>query len=163
VRSEPRTLRLEAGEDGEFELTDALDAFLRRELGGAPTVGEIANHLGILPSEVIRIRRAAVESLSLDQPVSEGDSTTLGQLVAGRHAGADEFDAAERIELLLPLLRRLDDRELTVVILRSGVFGERRQTLEEAARRLGISRQRVDSAALQRLQEAATETPLRAA
>jgi hypothetical protein len=68
------------------------------------------------------VRRAAVESLPLDQPVSEGESTTLGQLVADRHAGTDQFDAAEQVALLLTLLQRLDDRELTVVILRSGVL-----------------------------------------
>ena len=161
-----RTVRLPAHIAETLRRIKRAEAHLSAELARSPTVDEIADHLGVLPSDVAGIRRAAVEPLSLDQPVSEGDSTTLGQLVAGRHAGADEFDAAERIELLLPLLQRLDHRERGVVILRFGVLGERPHTLQETAHLLGISRQRVkqlESAALQRLQETAGETQLRAA
>jgi len=161
-----RTVRLPIHIADTLRRIGRADAYLSAELVRSPRVEEIANYLGLLPSEVARIRRAAVEPLSLDQPVSEGESKTLGQFVADRDAATDQFDAAEQVALLLPLLQRLDHRELSVVILRFGVFGERPHTLEDTGRRLGISRQRVkqvESAALRRLQETATEAQLRAA
>jgi RNA polymerase primary sigma factor len=161
-----RTVRLPVHIAETLRRIKRAESYLSGALGRSPTTEEIASHMGILPSEVARIRRAAVEPLSLDQPVSAGEATTFGQLVADRHTGTNQFDAREQIAVLLPLLQRLDHRELSVVILRFGVLGERPHTLEEAARRLGINRQRVkqvESAALHRLQDTATETHLRAA
>ena len=161
-----RTVRLPVHIAEKLRQIKRADASLSGELGRSPTIEEIANYLAILPSDVARIRRAALEPLSLDQPVSDGESTTLGQLVADQHAGTDQFDAAEHTALISPLLEGLEHRELNVVILRFGVLGERPHTLQETARALGISRQRVkqiESAALQRLQETATQPHLRAA
>ena len=142
------------------------DAFLSGELGRSPTIEEIANYLAILPADVMRLRRAAVEPLSLDQPVSEGETTTLGQVLADRHTGTDQFDAAEHDAVLRPLLARLDQRELAVLSLRFGVLGEVPHTLQEVAQTLGTTRQRVsqiEADALERLQETATEAQRRAA
>lgn len=66
--------------------------------------------------------------------------------------------AAEHIARLLPLLARLDRRELAGVILRFGALGERSHTLQEVADRLGTTRQRVkqiESTALRELQDMA--------
>jgi RNA polymerase primary sigma factor len=162
-----RTVRLPVHVVETLRKINRADAYLSGELGRAPTLEEIAEYLGIPASEVARLRRAAVAPLSLDQPVSEGEPTTLGQFVSDRRASGDrQVEAAGQTARLLPLLARLDRRERAVVILRFGVLGEPPHTLQEVADRLGTSRQRVkqlESAALRQLQEAAREDQLRAA
>lgn len=162
-----RTVRLPGHVVEALRKVHRTEAHLSAELGRAPMPEEIARHLGISVSEVARLRRVGVEPLSLDQPVREGEVTTLGEFVADRHAsGEDESDAAAQTTRLLPLLARLDWLELAVVILRFGVLGERRHTIAEVAQRLGTSRRRVkqiELAALAELQEMADQQRLRAA
>ena len=142
------------------------DVYLSGGLGRAATIDEIAEYLGISASDVARLRRAAVEPLSLDQPVSEGEPTTLGQFVADRReSAADRIEEAERINQVLALFERLDPRQYTVLTLRFGVLGKRPHTLQEIADRLGMTRQRVkqiEVAALRQLQETVDEDRVRA-
>ena len=140
------------------------DEILSGELGRAPTVEEIAAYLGIPGGEVARIRRAATAPLSLDQPVSDDESTTLGEFVADRRAtDADQLDAVAHAA---HLLERLDHCERVVLILRFGLLGARRHTLQETADELRTTRQRVkqlELGALRLLQQSADDGQLRAA
>jgi RNA polymerase primary sigma factor len=156
-----RTVRLPVHVVGTLWKINRADEFLSGALGRAPTIDEIADYLGMSASEVARLRRAALEPLSLDQPVSEEESTTLSQLVADRSVSeADQIEQTERIAHPMALLGRLDPRDHAVLVLRFGVLGERPHTLQEIAERFGTSRQRVkqiELAALRQLQDTVDE------
>jgi len=156
-----RTVRLPVHIVSTLWKVNRAEEFLSAALGRTPTLDEIADHLGMSASEVARLRRAAVEPLSLDQPVSEDESITLSQVVAHRCVSeADRAEQVERIAQALALLKRLGPRDHAVLILRFGVFGERPHTLQEIAERFGTSRQRIkqiEVAALKQLQDAVDE------
>jgi len=110
------------------------DEYLSSHLGRAATIREIADYLGLTAADVARLRRAGMEPLSLDQPVSEGESITLGEFVADPREGAlDRLEEMDRIARLLALLEPLDPRQYGVLVLRFGVLGERPHTLQEIA------------------------------
>lgn len=159
-----RAVRLPAHVAETLRKINRADEILSGELGRAPTIEETATYLGIAGVEVARLRRAAAVPLSLDQPLSDGDSTTLGEFVADRRAtDAGRLDAVAHA---VHVLERLDPLERLVLILRFGLLGERRHTLQEVADDLQTSRQRVkqlESGALRLLQRSADEGRLRGA
>ncbi|MEQ3551388.1 SigB/SigF/SigG family RNA polymerase sigma factor [Pseudonocardia nematodicida] len=110
---------------------------LSSRLGRAPRVSELAEHLGITRDEVIEGLQAqeSYRSDSLDQMVGESDST-LGEIVGGIDAG---LDAVEARESLRPALRRLPERERTILMLR--FFGNQTQT--QIATQVGLSQMHV--------------------
>jgi len=153
-----RTVRLPVHAAEMLREIDLADASLSGDLGRSPTTEDIGEYLGISASEVTRLRRAGMEPLSLDQPVFDGESSTIGEFIADRRA--DESEARERIAGLLALLEPLDPYERAVVVLRFGVLGQRPHTLQEVGDWLGMSRGRVkqiESAALKQLQDTADE------
>jgi RNA polymerase primary sigma factor len=156
-----RTVRLPVHVVGTLWKINRADDFLSGALGRAPTIAEIADYIGMAASEVARLRRAALEPLSLDRPVPEDESTTLSQLVADRCVTeADQVEQGERIAHALALLERLDPRDHAVLVLRFGVLGERPHTLQEIAERFGMSRQcikQIELAALRQLQDTVDE------
>ncbi|MEP6527506.1 MAG: RNA polymerase sigma factor SigF [Nocardioidaceae bacterium] len=114
-------------------------AELAQELGRSPTVGELADRLGLEPDRVLEgIESAnAYTTLSLDAPETADDPrTTVGQAIG------IEDDALENVEYraaLRPLLAKLDERERQILLLR--FFGGKTQS--QIANELGISQMHV--------------------
>lgn len=105
--------------------------------GRAPKVSELAEHLGIPRDEVIEGLQAqdCYRSDSLDQLVG-GTDNPLGEIVGGIDVG---LDAVEARESLRPALRRLPERERTILMLR--FFGNQTQT--QIAAQVGLSQMHV--------------------
>jgi RNA polymerase sigma-B factor len=114
-------------------------AELAQELGRSPTVGELADRLGLEPDLVLEgIESAnAYTTLSLDAPETADDPRrTVGQAIG------IEDDALENVEYraaLRPLLAKLDERERQILLLR--FFGGKTQS--QIANELGISQMHV--------------------
>ena len=114
-------------------------AELAQELGRSPTIGELADRLGLEPDRVLEgIESAnAYTTLSLDAPETADDPrTTVGQAIG------IEDDALENVEYraaLRPLLAKLDERERQILLLR--FFGGKTQS--QIANELGISQMHV--------------------
>ncbi len=128
---------------------------LRRELGRPPNFDDIASHLGLGEAKRSLVARA-LEAGRL-RPGSLPDDQTGGGLaggVADRHGPADNgVEVQDERAAAWRLMRRLTDRERTVVTLRFGLEGEP-LTLEEIGRRLGVTRERIrqlESHALRKL------------
>ncbi len=132
------------------------DRQLTAKLGRAPTEEEIARAAKLPLKQVREVRHAARAVTSLDRPLGDEDSGSLGELMAGESASPEEEVS---ISLGLDTLRRavaeLPDRERDVVKMRYGLNGDvEPASLEEIGRRLGITRERVrqiESVALERL------------
>jgi RNA polymerase sigma-B factor len=110
---------------------------LPQQLGHAPTVPELAEHLGASHEEVLEaIEVAQTRSApSLDQPAGENGEAVLGDFVVDKRPREELEDM-----LVLPgLVARLPERERRIVLLR---YVEE-LTQDEIAARMQISQMHV--------------------
>ena len=116
---------------------------LELSLGRDPTPEELAKATGLALDHVEEALAAADASISLNQPVGEGDGE-LGDLFAATEGAeaVDETEAALRRAEVQRALADLSDRERRVISLRFGFEGEV-TSLEAIGRELGVSRERV--------------------
>ncbi len=129
---------------------------LSLELGRDPEAHEIAAAVELTPEEVEdawRFRRAPV---SLAAPVGDDGDVELGDLIPDDEAETALDHAAEGLSraALHEALESLPYRDRRIIELRHGLFGERQRTLDEVARSLGLTRERVrrlEASALERL------------
>jgi RNA polymerase primary sigma factor len=137
---------------------------LRQKLDRPPTDAEIAKAARLKLEHVQQVREAARTVTSLDRPVGEGESASLGDLVAGKAAPPeDELHLSLREEALRRALEGLPAQQREVIELRYGVDGgEGPQSLAEIGRRLGIRPERVKELETDALDRLALERELEA-
>jgi RNA polymerase sigma-B factor len=111
---------------------------LAQELGRAPTVPEIAEHLGVSDEEIVEGLEGAraYRSASLSAPVGEEGAMELGDTLGGEDAG---YGLVELRLALGPAMATLGKREQQIVSLR--FYGNQTQT--QIAEQLGISQMHV--------------------
>lgn len=112
---------------------------LSQELGRAPTAGELAERLSRPREEILEALEAAnaYRSSSLDDMLVDDPSS--GRLADVLGTDDDELTQVEHRETVQPALRRLPERERTIVMLR--FFGGMTQT--QIAERVGVSQMHV--------------------
>jgi RNA polymerase primary sigma factor len=118
---------------------------MTESLGREPTNTELAQELGMTPGKVAHIRSVAVRPASLDAPIGEEDSTSLGEMVGDPNESSPcevLQDKALRNELNA-MLGQLELREADIIRLRFGLDGNKSRTLEEVGAEFGITRERV--------------------
>jgi RNA polymerase primary sigma factor len=119
---------------------------LQEELGRAPGTQEIADRMGVEPERVREAFRAARIPISLEKPIGEDATATLGNLIADVDAPRPEGEAEERVlaaSLDRALREHLTPREAAVMRLRFGLDqGGLERTLGEVGKELGMSRER---------------------
>ncbi|MBI4534234.1 MAG: sigma-70 family RNA polymerase sigma factor [Candidatus Melainabacteria bacterium] len=118
---------------------------LAQNLGRRPTLDEIVQHTGFDKEKVLLAFGASRELVSLDATYGEQFDTTLGELLQDQSIQSPEDAAATRLLTrdVLELLSHLTQREQDVILLRFGLSGNSPMSLEETAKVLGISRERV--------------------
>ena len=123
----------------------AVAARLRQALGREATPEEIAQKMGISGAQVARIMNAAVDPLSLDSPIGDLDGSALGDVVADVLQARPDHEALDRVARteVERLLSTLSTRERDVLRLRYGFADDRPHSLEEVARALRVTRERV--------------------
>ena len=113
---------------------------LGRGLGRAPSVAELAEHIGVSTEQVLEAREAsaAYRAVSLDRPRDEDDEGDGGM---GEAVGAEDpgYRVAEDAATVERLMRVLSEREREVLRLR---FGED-LTQSEIGARVGVSQMHV--------------------
>ncbi len=112
---------------------------LSQELNRAPTAGELAEHLQRTREEVLEALEAAnaYRSSSLDDMLVDDPSS--GRLADVLGSADAELEQVEHRETVQPALRKLPERERTIVMLR--FFGGMTQT--QIAERVGVSQMHV--------------------
>jgi RNA polymerase primary sigma factor len=134
---------------------------LVRQLGRDPTVLELARRMRVTPDKVLLLIRSAVPPTSLETPV--GEETALGAFVPDVLTPSPEAVVLQRDMLRRAerALEPLTERERYVLRLRFGLGTDREHTLEEVARTLGVTRERVrqiEAQALTKLRRAHART-----
>jgi RNA polymerase primary sigma factor len=168
---------------------------LTQELGRDPTTEELALEVGYLPAsdvqsilrahseekplspemqqkldtatqKIDRVLRSAEEPVSIDGPVGDDDSSSLGEFIEDEDA-LSPMDAAARQmlrEQIRSALTSLVDREREVLEMRFGLLDGQDHTLEEVSRYFDVTRERIrqiEAKALRKLRHPSRSRELR--
>ena len=130
---------------------------LATELGRDPTYEELATATELEPRQVRDVLEAPRASTSLERPVGEDGSSSLGDLLPSDALGPDE-EVGDQMEsdAVRGAVRGLPERERQVIGMRFGLDDGEPKPLREAGRRLGLSSEgvrKIEAQALRRLAE----------
>jgi RNA polymerase primary sigma factor len=120
-------------------------ARLHEELGREPEVEELAEEMRVTPKKIRLWQAAALKTASLDEPLSDEDSSRLGDVVADVAAPNPYESLAHETthNMVRNFLGILDDRELTILRRRFGLDGQKEKTLDEIGKQFGVTRERI--------------------
>ncbi len=118
---------------------------LEQKLGRAPTVGELAEEMGVGIHEIHESLQLSSSPMSLDAPVKDGEDGRLEDVLEDHNVESPDKStmAFSLREEMKDILCSLDEREEKVVRLYYGIGLETTYTLEEIAQRFNLTRERV--------------------
>ena len=118
---------------------------LRAQAENKSVKPELQERLDIATQKVNRILRSAEEPISLEGPVGDEDSSSLGDFIEDEDAPSPIDSAAREMlrEQVQHALEALSDRERDVLELRFGLRDGKEHTLEEVSRYFNVTRERV--------------------
>nr|WP_246884897.1 sigma-70 family RNA polymerase sigma factor [Streptomyces sp. GESEQ-4] len=140
-----RTVRLPMHVVEELRKLGKIERRLQLDLGREPTAEEVARESGLAESRVDWLRRVGRQAVSLDTPVDETGETVIGDLIPDTEV-LQAADIAEYQALAQDLRRAigtLAPREAMILSLRYGLHDGEQRTLEQVARHVGLTRERV--------------------
>lgn len=145
VADQGRTIRLPTHTMEDLNKLDRTSRRLTQELGREPTAEELAKEVGMTVDKVRGIRSVAAEPISLETPVGEEETSTLGEFIEDEETPLPtEVASGSLLEKQVDeALSTLTEREAQVLRLRFGLEDGRPLTLEEVGERMGLTRERV--------------------
>lgn len=140
-----RTIRIPSNVSELVNKIKKVSAPMIQKLNRFPTSEELSAELGI---EIDKIETALDMSqaiASLDVPVSEGEETNMGDLIADPHLENPLKKLTEECnkEIIEAVLSTLTTREADVLRRRFGLETGEPQTLEEIGQSYGVTRERI--------------------
>jgi RNA polymerase primary sigma factor len=120
-------------------------AELAERLDRDPTDDELAAEMNLPISRVAHLKSVSKKPASLDSPLGENETSTLGEVVADDNA-INPFEQLQRKSLIGDVnivLSKLEPREADIIRLRFGLEGRDPLTLEEVGAKIGVTRERV--------------------
>ncbi len=143
-----------------------VQTILRARTENKPIKPELQQRLDIATQKVNRILRSAEEPISLEGPVGDEDSSSLGDFIEDEDAPSPIDSAAREMlrEQVRHALASLSDREREVLELRFGLNDGKEHTLEEVSRYFNVTRERVrqiEAKALRKMRHPARSRDLR--
>jgi RNA polymerase primary sigma factor len=145
LANQSKTIRLPVHLVDKIAKLRRVSAQLTEELGREPTDQEMAEEVGMAEAKVAALKSAAIRPTSLDQPISDDDSTALGDII-GDDQAFDPYEILRDKDLrdeVGDLLAVLDDRERKIINCRFGLDGQKSKTLEEVGVKFGVTRERI--------------------
>lgn len=139
---------------------------LRAHAENKPIHSELQKKLDTASQKVTRALRSAEETVSLEGPVGDDESSALGDFIEDVDAPSPMDAAAKDMlrEQIQHALESLSDRERDVLELRFGLKDGREHTLEEVSRYFDVTRERVrqiEAKALRKLRHPSKSRELR--
>jgi RNA polymerase primary sigma factor len=143
-----------------------VQTILRAHAENKPIKPELQQRLDTATQKVNRILRSAEEPISLEGPVGDEDSSSLGDFIEDEDAPSPIDSAAREMlrEQVRHALASLSDREREVLELRFGLNDGKEHTLEEVSRYFNVTRERVrqiEAKALRKMRHPARSRDLR--
>lgn len=126
-------------------------------LGRAPTDAELSHETRLAPARLARIKRVSMSCASLDAPLGEEGESSLADVVPDEEARNpyEHLAGGSMRDLLGEMVGSLNSREAFILRRRFGLDDGEERTLEEVARELGLTRERIrqiQQGALKKLQ-----------
>ena len=118
---------------------------LTKALGRNPTPEEIATELSIPVIKVKKVLKIAREPKSLENPIGDDESSTLGDFIEDDNA-VNPIDSAvysNLRDITTKVLTTLTPREERVLRMRFGIGMEADHTLEEVGKEFDVTRERI--------------------
>jgi RNA polymerase primary sigma factor len=139
---------------------------LRAHSEGKPLKPELQHRLDVATQKVTRVLRSAEEPISLEGPVGDEDSSSLGDFIEDEDAPSPMDAAAREMlrEQVQHALASLSEREREVLELRFGLRDGKEHTLEEVSHYFNVTRERVrqiEAKALRKMRHPARSRDLR--
>ncbi|RPJ20255.1 MAG: sigma-70 family RNA polymerase sigma factor [Chloroflexi bacterium] len=170
-----RTLVQELGRDptteelaleGGYLPASDVQAILRAHAEQQPLPPDLQHRLEIATQKIDRVLRSAEEPVSLEGPVGDEDSSSLGEFIEDEDAPSPIEAAARQMlrEQVQRALTSLSDREREVLELRFGLKDGKDHTLEEVSRYFDVTRERIrqiEAKALRKLRHPSRSRQLR--
>lgn len=143
--SEHGVIRVPAYTAERLKKLAAETAAFRAEEGREPTAAELAERTEWTAEKVAELLALNPDVTSLDIPVGERGEDTIGTLLPGDESGEPQAELIRRElkELLDSLMGELTDRQRSVLRLRFGMDDGISRSLEQVAKKLAISKERV--------------------
>lgn len=131
---------------------------LAQDLGRDPLPEEIASEMGIETDKIYQIEKINQDTLSLENPVGDGDDdkSVLGDFIPDDKITSPDQETAQRIlaDQIKEILDDLTPKERKILALRHGLEDGIYHTLEEVGKEFGVTRERIrqiEAKALERI------------
>lgn len=166
IADQARTIRVPVHMIGAIGDVYKASRDLQQRLGREPTLAETAEHLDTTPEKVQQILQSSRQPLSLETPLGEDSTSTMGDLIAdtGTRTPYEQAASALLKKHMADALKELPARERRVVELRYGIEEDREHTLGEIADMFGVSSERIrqiEASALSKLRQPKLRNRLR--
>ena len=113
------------------------------EHGMEPDIQTVSKIIGISIVTLKMINIYIEDTLSLDNPIGDGDSTLKDLTEDTNNPDPEEYNKIKELEeYVIEILQVLNEREQTIIKMKFGIESDE-QTLEEIGKYFGISKQRV--------------------
>ena len=145
IADQGRTIRIPVHMVEYMNKVSRVQRQLLQELGREPTVEEVAQRSELPESRVREVQRIRHDTISLEQPVADGDDFSLSDVLEDEGAvmPADAAAMVLQKEAVNKALSELTDREQLIMRLRYGLEDGRIWTLEDVGRKFGVTRERI--------------------
>lgn len=159
INDQARTMRLPGHLYGAIQKVQRTQRELAQHLGRTPTRAELAKACDMNESQVEETIRAAAEPVSLEKPVGEDQNEELGEVLQDENEEDAPVAALAHSELQRDLalaFEKLSDRERNILEQRFGLGDYEdtgSQSLEDVAKKIGVSRERVRQLELRALRK----------
>jgi len=118
---------------------------LHMKLGREPEMSEIAFEAGVKEEKAMLVFDAAQRCSSLDALIGDSYTDSFLDVTADPSARMpyENIEASTMHELVMERFDVLDERERDILIMRFGLDGADKKTLDEIGRRFGVTRERI--------------------
>jgi len=143
-----------------------VQTILRAHAEDKPLPPDLQNRLTTATQKIDRVLRSAEEPISIDGPVGDEDSSSLGDFIEDEDAPSPMDSAARQMlrEQVQNALTSLSEREREVLELRFGLKDGKDHTLEEVSNFFDVTRERIrqiEAKALRKLRHPSRSRQLR--
>ncbi|MCP3964910.1 MAG: RNA polymerase sigma factor RpoD/SigA [Lentisphaerae bacterium] len=145
IAEQSRTIRIPVQSVEKINKIRRAQREMARELGRAPSVQELAEHLELSPRTISELRHASLNTSSLNEPIIAGEDGEIQDFIEDKPERSPDkvLGDVESMHHLYALVKRLSEREQQVLRMRFGLDGNPVMTLEEVGVAVGCTRERV--------------------
>ncbi len=146
LAEQSRIVRLPLNKVGLTNRISRAFSYLEQEFERTPTAEELAFYLDIDPEEVSATMNVAARHVSMDSPLSEGEESTLIDVMVNLNADSADKQIMFRDSLKLEIQRSLSiltERQKEVICFFYGIGEDQPLSLEDIGARFCLTRERV--------------------